>query len=422
MNNIEFEKTKKELEEIKKQNDEQIAISDERTRMSKVNSLEYKGGTTLFFSMLVYVVLLLTSLCLTKSLGTSVITNIFPWFTYPIALIGGSIGIGAIGKSLFDKKYELKERLKAFSNAKTQAEKLEEEVHYQIELEKANNRNIAIDETIKVLDSNQSMLSRISSRYDLSDKTAPQSKEEAEKKAEELSAIIKEQYDKLDILTTQKVLHDRFWKVRQKFQRRTNTSLAPMISGTFAMFFGAFPTIMIRDAMPSGSLLTTSAVPLAPLAIGVIGGSAYMLKRNSDYKKAFNNLNAQLGENALEENLDKRFEDAFEEQKEIESLLERQIRDISLTEVQLQETKRYLDTHVTEKEKKKDSEEHKRTNSILDNLGKKSVENIINDPTPFPDGVYRPMYNVFTTQEEEKQEKGPTLVKRRKPTNPNDKK
>ena len=180
MNNIEFEKTKKELEESKKQNNEQIAISDERTRMSKVNSLEYKGGITLFFSMLAYMVLLLTSLGLTELLGVSVITNIFPGFTYPIALIGGSIGIGTIGRVLFDKKFQVKERLKLFSTAKTQAEKLEEEVYYQIELVKANNRNKAIDESLKVLNSNQTMFSRIFSRYDLIDKTAPHSKEEAE--------------------------------------------------------------------------------------------------------------------------------------------------------------------------------------------------------------------------------------------------
>ena len=101
MNNIQFEKAKKELEETKKQNDEQIAISDERTRMSKVNSLGYKGCTTLFFSMLAYAVLLLTSLGLTKA---SVIANVFPGFTYPIALIGSSLGIGTIGRVLFDKK------------------------------------------------------------------------------------------------------------------------------------------------------------------------------------------------------------------------------------------------------------------------------------------------------------------------------
>lgn len=409
MNNIQFEKAKKELEETKKQNDEQIAISDERTRMSKVNSLGYKGCTTLFFSMLAYAVLLLTSLGLTKA---SVIANVFPGFTYPIALIGSSLGIGTIGRVLFDKKFKVKERFKAFSTAKTQAEKLEEEIYYQIELEKANNRNKAIDESINVLNANQSILSRISSRYDLSDKTAPQSKEDAEKKVEELSTIIKEKYDKLDILSTQKVLHDRFWRIRQKFQGRTETMMTPMISGLLAMMFGSLPTMVVKDIMPSGSLSTSLVVPFVPLIAGIVGGSAYMLKRNSDYKKVFNNLNAQLGENALVETYEK-YEGAYEEQKELESLIANQIRDISIVEVQLQENKRYLDTFTPEEEKKEDKEEYERTNSILDNLGRKSVENIINNTTPFPDVVYRPDYYVFIPDDEKKQEKGPTLVKRR---------
>lgn len=67
-------------------------------------------------------------------------------------------------------------------------------------------------------------------------------------------------------------------------------------------------------------------------------------------------------------------------------------------------------------------EKDKSSDSILDNLGRKSVENIINDPTPFPDGVYRPNYYAFTSDKEEKQEKGYSLVKRRKHPNPTDKK
>ena len=422
MNLEEFEKTKKELEEAKKQNDEQIAISDERTRMAKVNSLEYKGGITLMFSMLAYIALLFTSLGLTKSLGAGVITNIFPGFTYPIALIGGSLGIGVIGRVLFDNKFKVKERLKAFSTAKTQTEKLEEEVYYQIELEKANNRNKAIDESIKVLNLNQTMLSRISSRYDLNDKTAPHSKEEAEKKAEELSAIIKEQYEKLDILSTQKVLHDRFWKIRQKFQRRTETMMAPMLSGMFTMFFWSFPTIFIKDIMPSGSLLTTLAVPFAPLVAGVVGGSAYMLKRNSNYKKVFNNLNAQLGENALVETYEQ-FESAYEEQQELESLIANQIRDIIVAEVRLQENKRYLDTFVTEEEKK---EEVLFKDFPQLHITEETKKDVLQHPERYVNCDARTRMSMFYTDEEREkyiedslsrhlpggEEKGPTLVKK----------
>ena len=46
-----FEKCKKELEERKNKNDEQILINDERIRMSQVNKFEYKAGkiTSLIF-------------------------------------------------------------------------------------------------------------------------------------------------------------------------------------------------------------------------------------------------------------------------------------------------------------------------------------------------------------------------------------
>ena len=388
--------------------------------MLKANSLEFKGETILFFSALAYMGFFLTTIILSNTPVASVISKALPGLSYPITLLGGSLAIGTIARTLFDKKFKTKERLKSFSKAKTQAEKLEEEVHYQIELEKANNRNKVIDETINILNSNQAMLNRISSRYDLKDKTAPQTKEEAEQNAEKLSATIKDQYDKLDILTVQKVLHNRFWKVRERFQRRLNTMVVSTVSGIFTMFFTTFPTLI--DIIPNSSLLAKLAIPLVPFVVGTIGGSAYMLKRNRDHKKAFNNLNAKLEENALEENLDNEYDSSIEEHKKIKTLIENQIRNISLIEIQLQEIKRFLDANTAEEEKKKDSEEQEITNSILNNLGNKSVENIINDHTPFPDGVYRPMYDIFTTSEEEKQKKGPTLAKRRKPTNLNDKK
>ena len=128
-----------------------------------------------------------------------------------------------------------------------------------------------------------------------------------------------------------------------------------------------------------------------------------MIKRNKDHKKVFNNLNSQLGENALEE-VYKKFEGAYEEQQELARLIETQIRDISLAEVQLQEIKRCLDSFTTEEDEKEDTQKQAKTDSILNNLGRKSVENIINDTTPFPDVVYIPNYYDHTPWEEDKQE------------------
>lgn len=51
--------------------------------------------------------------------------------------------------------------------------------------------------------------------------------------------------------------------------------------------------------------------------------------------------------------------------------------------------------------------------SILDNLGRKGVEAIINDTTPFPDGIYRPTIGIFPSDTDSK-DKNPVLSKRKK--------
>lgn len=52
-------------------------------------------------------------------------------------------------------------------------------------------------------------------------------------------------------------------------------------------------------------------------------------------------------------------------------------------------------------------------NSILDNLGRKGVEAIINDTTPFPDGIYRPIIGIFPSDTDSK-DKNPVLSKIKK--------
>lgn len=425
MNLEEFEKSKKELLKAKEQNNKQISISDERTRMSKVNSFENKAITTFGLSMFGYLPIFLASSALIKNIGVTAFTNVIPALSYPAIVIGSSFCVGTLINSLINKKFKTKERYKSFSTAKTKAEKLEEEIHYQIELEKANNRNKAINETLKVMKSNQAMLNRMSSRYDLNDKTAPQTKEEAKTKVTELSNIIKEQYDKLDILTTQKVLHDNFWRIRSKFQKGTDIMVATMITGMFAMFFTGFPLMMVRDAITYSSSFASLTSIFAPFVAGMVGAGGYMIKRNKDHKKVFNNLNSQLGENALEEVYEK-FEGAYEEQQELTRLIETQIRDISLAEVQLQENKRCLDTFMTEEDKKKE---------ILFkdypplHITEETRQAVLDHPELHSGLSVRARMGKFYTDEEYEQrreevlntplpggeEKGPKLVKRRIP-------
>lgn len=437
MNLENFKKTKEELEEQKKENDKTIRLSDERTRMAKVNSLEYKGGTTLAFSMMGYLPIFLISSALIKHIGVTAFTNVIPAFSFPAIVVGGSLGIGTIIRTLMDKKYQTKERLKAFSTAKTQAEKLEEEIHYQIELEKANNRNVVLDQAINVLNSNESMLRRMSSKYDINDKSTAKNEEESRKRIEELSALIKEQYDKLDILSTQKVLHDRFWRIRSKFQKGTDMSMSAGISGMFTMFFTGFPLMMVNDAITYSSLFSSLATTFTPFIAGIAGACGYMAKRNKDHKKVFNNFNSQLGENALPETYEK-YEGAYEEQEEIKKLIEKQVRDISMAIIQLKEEQQVLEsmvsanqleTPVKSKDKSKSQEDILFQDFPQLHITEETRRDVLEHPEKYSDCDARTRMGMFYTDEEKEEyieeslsrdlpggkEKGPTLVKRRIP-------
>lgn len=410
-----FSKTKEELEEQKKQNDGQIYVSDERTRMAKVNQFECKAYTTLMFSMIGYLPLFLASGILVNSLGASAITSIFPGFSFPIALVGGSLGIGAIAKTLMYKKIKLKERLEAFSTAKTQADKLEEEIQYQIELEKANNRNKAIDQTLAVLNSNESLLRTISSRYDINNRNTPQTEEETKRKIEELSTLLKEKYDELDLTTTKKVLHDRFWRIRVKSQKNIDIMIASIFSSLFTELFFMFPIMLVSDAIAANSMFLSSGGAFVPFIAGAVGASGYIAKRNRDHKKVFNNLNSKLGVNALEDEINY----VYNEQQELTSLIEGITRDISLAEVQLKEQQRALEAIKLEAAEKRDKDDPWRNVHLTTDVIRKSLQA---EPLTATELIFGQSEISDETQYDRAQESGPTLVRRRKPTNPNDQK
>lgn len=420
-----FKKTKEELEQQKQENDKKIGLCEERTRMSKVNSFEYKAGITLTFSMIGYLAIFLTSFALIKGLGVTTFTNVIPALSFPAIVVGGSLGVGTLIRTLMDKKYQTKERLKVFSTAKTQTEKLEEEIHYQIELEKANNRNLVIDQVINVLNSNESMLRKISSKYEIRDKNISKNEEEARKRIEDLSTLIKEQYDNLDILSTHKVLHDRFWRIRSKFQKGIDMSMSAGISGLFTMFFIGFPLMMVNDAITYSSVFSSLATTFTPFVVGIVGACGYMVKRNKDHKKVFDNLNSQLGENALPEKYEK-YEGAYEEQQEIKVLIEKQIRDISLDIIQLKEEQQVLESMISTKES--ETKTNSKTKTWDDAL---YIEEEIHQymqmpesPVPFnPEIIFGTDENIKEqTDNLQNEQSGPRLVKKRKPANPNDKK
>lgn len=401
-----FDKIKEDLEQEKQNNEKKIILYDEKARISKVNTFEYKAGNTLAFSMISHLVIFLISLVLIKNLGIITFTNIIPALSYPAIVVGGSLGIGTLINNLINKKFQTKKRLKVFSTAKTQTEKLKEQLHYQIELEKAINRNLVINQTINQVNSTEAMLREISSKYEINDKSASKKEEDIRKRIEELSILVKEQYNKLDILSTQKVLHNRFWRIRSKIQIITDTFVTATLIGMFTMFFTELPLMVINEAVTYSSTLSFITTTFTPFIVGIIGACGYMIKRNKDHKKIFDNFNAQLGENALPEKYEK-YDSVYKEQEKIKTLTEKQIRNISLTVIQLKEEQQIFNSM----DSKKDSEMHLESKnkskeqkdiSFKDFSQLFTIEKNFNDPLPY-------------------EEKEAVLVRKRTYTNPNDK-
>lgn len=400
MKSEDLTKTKQELKQELEKNYEQINLCDERTRMSKVTSLEYKTGLTLSFSMIGYLIFFASSLILIKSVGGSTFTNVIPALSFPAVLVGGSLGVGTLIRTLMDKKFHVKKRLKSFSTAKTQSEKLEEEIHYQIELEKVNNRNLVVEQAINDLDANERVIRNLSSEYDISDKKISKDEGEMKKTIKELSTVVKEQYNKLDVLSTQKILNERFLSVRSKFQKIWDVVVTVDLSCIASWALINLPLMMLDYNSAISSLLATT---LAPFAVGIGGASLYMAKKNKDQKKVFNNLNSQLGENALTEKLGK-FGSDYEERNKIDGLIRRQIKDTSFAVIQLKKQERVLENLVSEKQSEACAESKDKTMDY-ENILSQGL-NINHESERYID---ENLDNSLPVEEKE----GPTLVKRR---------
>lgn len=353
MNIENFKKIKEKLEQQKKENSTKIILYDERTRMSRVNSFHNNVQRSLVFSLIAYLPALFISSALIKNIGYISLSDDMFMLINQMLTVGSSFGVGTLINKLITKKYKTKERFKVFSKAKNDAEKLKEEINYEIKLEKVMYRNKTIDETINVMESNQEMLDKMSNQYDIKNKIELQTREEVEIKVDELSDYIKEQYNKLDILVTQKVLHDNFWKIRSKEQKITELIVSSILAVLTSMGFAwCFPYLYIKEVVANTSLSARLDTLLIYSIVSFVSVGGYMIKRNKDKRKVFDDFNLQLGEISLVD-VYKKFEDIQKEKEKFMSSIEAQIRTISLAEAQLQENMIHLEVYANEENRTK---------------------------------------------------------------------
>ncbi len=336
-----FEELKKELESEVVENNKTIDLCHKRLKNIYLNSLDFKVTLGITLMSFIYFIIHLVGVIIFKNLE-------FPFLSYKILAIASSLGLSILFEEAIIKDTKVEEEYQKFSKASTNLEKLEEELDYQIELEEACNRNKVIKETLDIINSTESMVNELSSKYNISEKHSARSKEELEKSIEEISNLIKEKYIELDVISTKKVLHDKFWKIRSKFDKNANLITYSLIAGTFAMVGFGYPFAAFNSFTAGSTVLTNALSVFGPLAIGSIVTFVYFIKRNKDYEQVFKEYNSQLKDEALSDTLGKN-DDANDECYKIKCIIEKQVKDIATAIIKLNDEKVSLAAKSKEK-------------------------------------------------------------------------
>lgn len=314
---------------------------------------------------------------------------------------------------LCDQYDELAKKLKIRSTAETRTERIQDKVSIKIELKKLENRIKVLSRVIDAFDTNISL-----SKYNITT-LSTDSTSTSESINQEFLSLLESEYKKLDVLSTKMVLSNEFATERLKGTRKYDLGLTPALGGVISIWCIGIPFQYIANLPFS---LVNLLLPIAISGIGGAIGTSYVIKKLTHKKiDAFINLNNQLGDESLSIEND----DTLEEKLGLETLIDKKIHDIMII---LMKQKEYQSLAVS-------TESSKKQFDWTQHLGRNSVENVINDTTPFPDKVLRPVgFEIPETQSDiswvepylaedietdevinSQEQAGPVLVKRRTP-------
>lgn len=342
-------------------------------------------------------------------LAESAVFAMIPWmittFTLPKIVTWGflapqlinplGIGIPVLIGTLIHKKKRKKskneETLSSFCSAKTEAEKVEEQVRLVILKQKLKKKKVILEEELEKIAEKENCIKSLSDEYDIVLKNEENiSLEELNKKVKELKSNLQEEEPKVDILNTQAVLRDEFFDVRCKQQRILDMVVSSGIPSIVFTLLYNLPSAMLETGLHIEAPWELASI-IASLIFGASAGALGMLIKHKIDKQVFQKLNAELGEDAIPEIEDfsrdykKEFEKQLVETYEIRKEYEECLDTVS--------QKVYGEIPIVEEIKLSQTE-------LLDN----SLVCTSREPEIYVEDV--------VIIESEKEDKGPTLVKR----------
>lgn len=315
-------------------NDKNMDMNYEKRKISRANQFSYKVIKTIGYSMLPYLIFIITILSQ---------NNIFAHTSFSIEslsllIAGGSLVLGTVGEKIIDWKLKIKKRFNSFSRFKSEPYKIQEEIKYAATYEQEKNKNKVIIQSMQLLNINHS----ISNEFDNCNNSKINDTEIVQSKIDNLSNNLEQKYDELYTLSLKKILHDKFTDIRMKSHKLIN-KIITIVGGICTLLYFNLPLFILNG-------FQLNIYSFISLATSFIGGTAffgiYTSRKDKTCKKAFNNLNRKLKEEALPTTIN----DFSKEKKEINIQLNQKVNEISEIYIQLQEQKVTLN-NCHEKEK-----------------------------------------------------------------------
>ena len=329
MNINDLKQIRKKLEKEYNENCTKIGELSKKIKIIELNDFEIKAIYIMTFSMLAWIA--------TTFLGSKIVNfSITPLNLVQPLFLGIPVLIGITGEKLFLRKLKSYEKLRKFSKAKTQKEKIEESTRYEIKREKLRNWNKILKQNYDDLSANENLLSSLSRDYNITEKNIDKrTKDEIETNIANISELLQKKQQDIDITTTKCVLINKFFKVRDKWSKIIDVSTIGMLGACFCMIFYNIPIITINEVQNIHIQASFLSI-LAPAIVVGIACSGYCIKRNKDYTTVFHNINKELGNNAISEIID------YEEDEQINNDLENILKVTCAVNLKLESEKQKL--------------------------------------------------------------------------------
>lgn len=325
--------------------DDDISFYNERAKLAKYNKFEFKLLITLINSVLSYIALMSITTHIIDKFGISLITNIYSAILVPVIIMSTSVTIGVFIKNMLYKVNGISDKLHDFSSVKTESKRLEEQFSYEIELDKAINRKLALKKACHSVDTDKVYFPFFSKKYMLNEESNLDSTKQ-EEKLKELSIVLDEKKEELDIASTRKTISDKFANFRVRKKKILRDLLISFVFSMSVVALNNSSIFLLGNEIVYDSMIESFVPSLIPLVASATTSGIYLIKRDNDYLKVFNNLNSKLGENGLSSTVT----NVETESLQFEGEIQKKIDDVCIATLQFERQERELERITDENE------------------------------------------------------------------------